>query len=260
VRLATFNLLNGRSLTDGVVHAERVAAAVADLDADIIGLQEVDRAQPRSGLLDLTAIAAEALGAPTHRFAAAVAGTPGETWRPWRSEEDDTGALYGIALVSRWPVRQWQITRLPGAPVRSPVWIPGKGFLMLKDEPRVMIAATFDSPAGPVTVGCTHLSFVPGWNVRQLRHAIRALRALPGPRILLGDLNLPGGAARAITGWKALAKLPTYPSPAPKAQLDHILLDPRGGKALGEIVDVRNPQAGISDHRPLLVHVRQPGL
>ena len=57
VRLATFNLLHGRSLSDGTVHAERVAAAVADLDADIIGLQEVDRAQPRSGLLDLTTIA-----------------------------------------------------------------------------------------------------------------------------------------------------------------------------------------------------------
>src|SRR5689334_5448742 len=85
VRLATFNLLHGRSLSDGAVHAERVAAAVSELDADVLALQEVDRAQPRSGLLDLTVIAAEALGAPTHRFAAAVAGTPGETWHPWQS-------------------------------------------------------------------------------------------------------------------------------------------------------------------------------
>ena len=84
VRLATFNLLHGRSLSDGNVHADRVAAAVADLDADVLGLQEVDRAQPRSGLLDLTAIAADALDAPVHRFAAAVVGTPGETWQPWR--------------------------------------------------------------------------------------------------------------------------------------------------------------------------------
>ena len=89
MRLATFNLLHGRSLSDGKVHAERVAAAVADLDADILGLQEVDRAQPRSGLLDLTAIAAEALDAPVHRFAAAVVGTPGETWQPWRSDDDN---------------------------------------------------------------------------------------------------------------------------------------------------------------------------
>jgi len=99
VRLATFNLLHGRSLSDGNVHAERVAAAVADLDADVLGLQEVDRAQPRSGLLDLTAIAAEALGAPVHRFAAAVVGTPGETWQPWRSDDDNAHPLYGIALA-----------------------------------------------------------------------------------------------------------------------------------------------------------------
>jgi endonuclease/exonuclease/phosphatase family metal-dependent hydrolase len=259
VRLATFNLLHGRSLTDGEVHAERVAASVADLDADILALQEVDRAQPRSKHLDLTAIAAEALGAPTHRFAAAVAGTPGETWRPWLSDDDNIHPLYGIALVSRWPVQRWQVTQLPAAPVRSPVYVPDRGLILLKDEPRVLIAAVVDSPAGPVTVASTHLSFVPGWNVRQLRAAVRALRRLPAPRVLLGDLNMPSGPVRAFTGWKPLARVPTYPSMAPKAQLDHVLADPRGRRALGEVIEVRNPQAGISDHRPLVVHIKQPG-
>ena len=255
MRLATFNLLHGRSLSDGTVHADRVAAAVADLDADILGLQEVDRAQPRSGLLDLTAIAADALRAPVHRFAAAVVGTPGETWQPWRSDDDNTHPLYGIALVSRWPVLRWQITQLPAAPIRSPVYVPNTGMMLLRDEPRVLIAAVVDTPRGPVTVGTTHLSFVPGWNIRQLRAAIRALRALPAPRVLLGDLNLPAGPARAFSGWKPLARVPTYPSPSPRAQLDHLLADPRGGHALGRVTDVRNPQAGISDHRPLVVHL-----
>ncbi|WP_306213894.1 endonuclease/exonuclease/phosphatase family protein [Actinoplanes sp. RD1] len=259
MRLGTFNLLHGRSLSDGVVHAERIAAAVADLDADVLGLQEVDRAQPRSGLLDLTAIAADALGAPAHRFAAAVVGTPGETWKPWHSDDDNINPLYGIALVSRWPVLRWQITQLPGAPIRSPVWVPDRKLLLLKDEPRVMIAAVVDSPAGPMTVANTHLSFVPGWNIRQLRHAVRALRALPAPRVLLGDLNMPVGPVRAFTGWRALAKAsPTYPSPAPKAQLDHILADPRGGDTLGTVLQVRTPAVDVSDHRPLVVHLGQP--
>jgi endonuclease/exonuclease/phosphatase family metal-dependent hydrolase len=256
VRLATFNLLHGRSLSDGTVHAERVAAAVADLDADVLGLQEVDRAQPRSGLLDLTAIAAEALHAPVHRFAAAVVGTPGETWQPWRSDDDNVHPLYGIALVSRWPVLRWQITQLPAAPIKSPVYVPNAGLMLLQDEPRVLLAAVVESPHGAVTVATTHLSFVPGWNVRQLRAAVRALRALPAPRVLLGDLNLPAGPARAFTGWKPLARVPTYPSPAPKAQLDHVLADPRGSAALGRVVQVRAPQAGISDHRPLVVQLR----
>jgi endonuclease/exonuclease/phosphatase family metal-dependent hydrolase len=254
VRLATFNLLHGRSLSDGTVHAERVSAAVAALDADVLGLQEVDKAQPRSGLLDLTALAAEAMNAPVHRFAAAVVGTPGETWQPWRSDDDNAHPLYGIALISRFPVLRWQITRLPGAPIRSPVLLAGGGVALLKDEPRVLLAAVIDAPGGPVTVATTHLSFVPGWNLRQLRHAVRALRALPPPRVLLGDLNMPAFPVRAFTGWRPLARAATYPSTTPRAQLDHVLLDPRGAGP-AQVVQVSTPRVDVSDHRPLVVQL-----
>ncbi|WP_034217567.1 endonuclease/exonuclease/phosphatase family protein [Actinoplanes subtropicus] len=254
MRLATFNILHGRSLSDGTVHAGRVRAAVADLDADVLGLQEVDRAQPRSGLLDLTAIAAEAMRAPAHRFAAAIAGTPGESWQPWRSDDDNVHPLYGIALVSRYPVTRWQITALPGAPIRSPVYT-GEGFRLLKDEPRVLLAAVLQTPTGPLTVATTHLSFVPGWNLRQLRHAVRHLRSLPGPRVLLGDLNMPAGPVRAVTSWKSLGKAPTFPSPSPRAQLDHILADPGAVATLGRVVQVGTPHPPVSDHRPLIVQL-----
>jgi endonuclease/exonuclease/phosphatase family metal-dependent hydrolase len=255
VRLATFNLLHGRSLHDGAVHADRVTAAITALDADVLGLQEVDRGQPRSGHLDLTALAADAVGTDQHRFVAAVTGTPGESWIPWDDTHDLTHPSYGIALVSRWPVLRWQITRLPGAPVRSPVFVPGGGLLMLKDEPRVLLAAVIDAPGGPLTVATTHLSFVPGWNLGQLRAAVRVLRALPAPRVLLGDLNLPGRLARAVTGWRILARAATYPSPAPRAQLDHIIADPRGAQLLGRVVQVGTPRVPVSDHRPLVVHL-----
>ncbi|GGN35307.1 endonuclease/exonuclease/phosphatase family metal-dependent hydrolase [Actinoplanes campanulatus] len=255
MRLATFNLLHGRSLSDGTVHAGRIRTAIADLDADVLGLQEVDRAQPRSGLLDLTALAADALDATTHRFAAAVVGTPGQTWEPWHSGADIAHPQYGIALVSRYPVDRWQITELPGAPVRSPVLAPDGGLLLLRDEPRVLLAAVVQTPSGPMTVATTHLSFVPGWNVRQLRHAVRALRALPAPRVLLGDLNMPAGPVRAFTGWRPLARAATFPSPAPKTQLDHVLADPRGVADLGRVVQVRTPSQPISDHRPLVVRL-----
>jgi endonuclease/exonuclease/phosphatase family metal-dependent hydrolase len=255
VRLATFNLLHGRSLSDGTVHADRLAAAVAELDADVLGLQEVDRAQPRSGLLDLTAIAADAMGATVHRFAAAVVGTPGETWQPWRSDDDNAHPLYGIALISRYPLTRWQITALPAAPIRSPLYDPENGLRLLQDEPRVLLAAVLQTPHGPLTVATTHLSFVPGWNLRQLRHAVRALRALPGPRVLLGDLNMPTRPVRAISGWRPLARAATFPSFSPRAQLDHILADPRGSAALGRVVQVSTPRAGISDHLPLVVHL-----
>jgi endonuclease/exonuclease/phosphatase family metal-dependent hydrolase len=262
VRLATFNLLHGRSPHDGLVVADRVTAAVTNLDADILGLQEVDRGQPRSGHLDLTALAADALNAPEHRFAPAVLGTPGEQWRPWTAtDEAHADPSYGIALISRWPVRHWQITPLPAAPVRSPVWIPGPGggLLLLRDEPRVLLAAVIDAPHGPLTVATTHLSFVPGWNIKQLRAAVRALRALPAPRILLGDLNLPAAVTRTATGWRLLARQATFPAPTPRTQLDHVLADPRGAHRLGRVAQVRTPHAPLSDHRPLVVHLDRHG-
>ncbi|MBM0240341.1 endonuclease, partial [Micromonospora sp. ATA32] len=189
MRLATFNLLHGRSLTDGLVDPDRLAAAVTALDADVLRPAESTATIARSGNLDLTAIAARALDAPEHRFAAAVVGTPGEQFRPLRHDDDGHGEpCYGIGLVSRHPVRSWQVTRLRPAPVRSPVYVPGPGggLILLRDEPRVVLAAVLDTPHGPLTVAATHLSFVPGWNAHQLRQVVRALRALPAPRILLG--------------------------------------------------------------------------
>ncbi|HRI97143.1 MAG TPA: endonuclease/exonuclease/phosphatase family protein [Nocardioides sp.] len=61
MRVATFNILHGRSPADGVVDLERFAAAIASLDSDVLALQEVDRNQPRSQHADLTAVAAEAM-------------------------------------------------------------------------------------------------------------------------------------------------------------------------------------------------------
>jgi endonuclease/exonuclease/phosphatase family metal-dependent hydrolase len=264
MRLATFNLMHGRSLADGLVDAERIGAAVAGLDADVLGLQEVDRAQPRSGHADLARIAADALGAEHVLFAPAVVGTPGETFRAATDDDHDgPDPHYGVALISRFPVSQWRVTRLPAAPLRAPIMIPGpRGMriMLLDDEPRVLIAAVVATPVGRVTIATTHLSFVPGWNVRQLRIVRRALRDLPAPRILLADLNLPGGLPRLFSGWHRLAGVPTYPSPAPRVQFDHVLADRRGFERLARGVDVANPRLPFSDHRPLVVTLRdRPG-
>src|SRR3954452_9259954 len=87
VRIATFNILHGRSLEDGQVDVDRLADSVRALDADAVGLQEVDRAQPRAQGADLTAVAAEAMGPVDHQFVAALAGTPGGTWLAATGEE-----------------------------------------------------------------------------------------------------------------------------------------------------------------------------
>jgi endonuclease/exonuclease/phosphatase family metal-dependent hydrolase len=259
VRLATFNLMNGRSVRDGRVDLDRLRTAVKALDADVVGLQEVDKGQPRSGHADLTAVVADALGASHSYFVPAMVGTPGETFRTATDADGlSTAPLYGTALVSRWPVVQWRVVRLPGAPIRSPIVVAGpKGgrLMFVRDEPRVLVAAVIESPIGLMTIASTHLSFVPGWNVRQLRLVINAVRAMPAPRLLLADLNLPGRLASAFSGWRRLARRPTYPSPTPRLQVDHILLDPRGGPAVPPVVRVTTPDVPVSDHRPLIVEL-----
>ncbi len=74
--MATFNILPGRSLHDGAVELARLEQCIRQLDADVLALQEVDLDQPRSAMADLTALAAEVMGAVSHRFVAAISGTP----------------------------------------------------------------------------------------------------------------------------------------------------------------------------------------
>ncbi|MBW3609862.1 MAG: GIY-YIG nuclease family protein [Actinobacteria bacterium] len=57
-----------------------------------------------------------------------------------------------------------------------------------------------------MTIATTHLSFVPLWNGKQLRTLTGELGRLPGPRVLLGDLNMPPPFPRALTGWRPLAR------------------------------------------------------
>src|SRR4051794_12359841 len=206
VRIATFNILHGRSLEDGQVDVDRLAAAVKSLDVDVLGLQEVDRDQPRSFGADLTAVAAEAMGAVEHQFVAALAGTPGGTWMAATGEEQPGSATYGIALLSRYPVVSWRVVRLGALTASVPMWFKGsRKPVWVRDEPRVAVAAVLDGPSGEFTVCTTHLSFIPGWSALQLSRLVRSLTGTPEPLVLIGDLNMAQRQAAQVTGLRAIA-------------------------------------------------------
>ncbi|MDP1807535.1 MAG: endonuclease/exonuclease/phosphatase family protein, partial [Acidimicrobiales bacterium] len=213
LRLASFNVLHGRSLGDGQVSTERLVEACVSLDADVLALQEIDCNQARSGGVDQTAAVARAMGARDWRFEPALVGEPGATWRAAEDGDDPGEAGYGVGLVSKLPVRKWHVVRLRAAKVRAPVAVPGgRGrFILLPDEPRVALAAEVETSAGLLVVATTHLSFVPGWNLAQLRKVTGALEKLGLPCVLLGDLNFPGRLPSRVTGWRALAKVKTFP-------------------------------------------------
>jgi endonuclease/exonuclease/phosphatase family metal-dependent hydrolase len=251
VRVATFNLLHGRTTSDGLVDVDRLHDAVRTLDADILGLQEVDRDQERSHGVDQTAVAAEAMGAVMHLFVPAIDGTPGGQWTMAADEVAPGRPAYGIALLSRHPVLEWRVVRLPALRVRSPIRTHDRRLVLVKDEPRVAVAAVVDLPSGPLTVATTHLSFIPGWNTIQLRRLVGALRAMPGPQLLTGDLNFTGPLPRTLAAWRPLIEEKTFPLADPKVQLDHVL-------ALGELpapVGAAAPRLPLSDHRAAYVDI-----
>lgn len=259
LRVATFNLLHGMSLRDGQVREADLRAAARALDADVVGLQEVDCGQPRSGGVDQTGVVAAELGAGHARFVPALHGTPGSPagWRAATGGIDAVGGdgspTYGVGLVSRLPVREWHVRRFPPAPFAIPLLVPGlprPRLVRVPDEPRVGVLAVLDTPEGPLTVATAHLSFVPGFNARQLRALARWAAGFPGPRLLLGDFNLPGSLPRRITGWTQLARAATYPSYRPRVQFDHVLAD---GLDAGAVTGVSAPALDVSDHCALAV-------
>jgi endonuclease/exonuclease/phosphatase family metal-dependent hydrolase len=255
VRVATFNLLHGRSVAEGTVTESALRDAAAALDADVLGLQEVDRHQERSHVVDQTAVVADVLGARCWRFVPAMHGTPGRvaSWTPAATDDGatTTGPTYGVGLVSRLPVLSWQVRRFGPAPVGLPLLVPGRrGLTPVPDEPRVAVAAVVDGPRGPFTVLTAHLSFVPGWNVAQLRALVRWVESMPAPRLMVGDFNLPGAIPRVVSRWTQLARVPTYPSWRPRVQFDHVLADGVPESAVRDVQAMRLP---VSDHCALLV-------
>jgi endonuclease/exonuclease/phosphatase family metal-dependent hydrolase len=272
IRLVTFNVQHGRG-DDGATDADRLARAVAALDADVVALQEVDRGQARSGGADLARVVAEAVGAHDHRYVPALAGQvgasplvaaraagPGRRARPAavvralvgaggtarraRGDEPPEVPGYGIALLSRHPVRAWHRVRLP---VGTP-WLFGRVRLGA-DEPRAAVAAVVETPQGPLTVVNTHLSSWRRWNRLQLRWLARRLRGAPRPLVLLGDLNIPGDVPAQRTGWRDAVVTPTFPRRRPRSAIDHVLLD----GAVRAAGPARAVDLGLSDHLAVVV-------
>jgi len=142
--------------------------------------------------------------------------------------------------------------RLPRIRPRFPLYLrePGK-VIVVHEEPRAAVVASIDTPTGPLSVACTHLSFVPGWGRWQLRRLRQGLDKVEGPAVIMGDLNMPGDVPARLTGYRPLARRATFPAEEPVRQLDHILV--RGD--IGRVTATEAPRLDLSDHRPLVVEI-----
>ncbi|MBN2361836.1 MAG: endonuclease/exonuclease/phosphatase family protein [Deltaproteobacteria bacterium] len=210
---------------------DAVAAAIARLDADVVGLQEVDVGTRRSGGVDVLAALAQRLG-----------------WHAaFGKAMDFDGGGYGVGLLSRVPLEAVRTVPLAGAPGA---------------EPRALLLARVDLDGGRWTVGVTHLaSVLDGPQAAELRRQqARTIAETLGGRdatILLGDLNAPFDETTltplSIVGaFAGLDAGPTYPAPAPTLRLDHIVFSPDLWQIGARVVDT-----GISDHRALVARIAQ---
>jgi endonuclease/exonuclease/phosphatase family metal-dependent hydrolase len=242
-------------------------AAVQSLDSDIYAFQEVDHFLPRSQSRPQMRDIAESIGARDWAMGPSVIGTPGESWRKLNLSEPEIISnssihselmheTYGIGIVSKIPVLQWHRLNLGNSPIGLPLIVPGdetrKGkprFIYVKDEPRLALAAVLENG---FTVVNTHLSFVPGFNLAQLRRvkkwALDIAEETGTRAIVVGDLNLPNNLPVVASHWKSLVTQKTYPSWGSKIQFDYILSP---DLALGEYFDRSFAPTGISDHLPI---------
>ncbi len=231
IRIATYNILHGR-----LKGLDAIAEVLLELDADLIGLQEVDCGVERSGRVDQPASLAARLDYH-HVFAEAC---------PWG------GGRYGLALLSRCPILGFRRFALPS-----------RAILSLTDgtEPRVLLEAEVAAPAladDPLRVGVTHLGLDP--TERLLQSAALAER-MGGRRrtILCGDFNegrTEGGYGRLLAApfvdcieEAGSGLLRTYPSHAPTIGIDHVLRSPD----LPEAIGAWTIEADASDHLPVVV-------
>lgn len=171
----------------------RIAAVIEDLDADVVALQEVALIAIDGIVVNQAAELGRRLGVEV-RFAAT---------RSFLVEEDGEprgAGLFGNAILSRHAVTGARTIGLPMADLDAWVEPPGADHsaagVRYRDapgtirEPRCLLVCEVAGPRDAVTVATTHLSHVGSGERRLQAEAVAlALRDVPLPLVLLGDLN-----------------------------------------------------------------------
>lgn len=224
MRVATWNVRHGRP-RHGFASNKRLAKAVADLDADVLAVQEIERHVIRSWFADQPAVVARAMDACHRRFAAA------RRFLLLTGED-------GIALCVRGELDGRRVIELPRERAA---------------QRRVAVVAGVAVGDDRATVVATHLHNDAPVAKRQLDALLEAIADEPRPRLLLGDLNLRPvdvTGTLAVAGFTLVDADFTEPAWAPVQRIDHVAVD---GLAAGESFV---PAVAVSDHRPVVVDVR----
>lgn len=226
LKVFCWNIHHGSGADDGV-DLERIAAVIRGQNPDVVMLQEVDKNCTRTGKVDQPAELARLTGMK-QVFGKAM---------------DFQGGEYGQALLSRFPLSNLKIHRLPG-----------------EGEPRIAVSVVADTPLGPVMIATIHLDHKdPATRDKQAEVASAALlEATAGPIVLAGDFNAVADtktlAVFKQAPWSVVEKAPpsgTHPADKPTVEIDFTIV--RGLRVEKPAIVLAEPAA--SDHRPTLTTV-----
>jgi endonuclease/exonuclease/phosphatase family metal-dependent hydrolase len=218
LRIATWNMHGGVGL-DGRFAPGRIARVLAELDADIVALQEFGSRRAFDMLAHLEqAAGARGIAMPTF---------------------SRHGCDFGNVVLSRLAVLTSACVDLACG----------------RREPRNVVDLVVDAGrAGSLRVMATHLGLGRAERGEQFARLDDALRdATHLPTVLLGDFNewRPRSLARFTADVARMRAPATFPSPFPVAALDRIYVAP--ATALVELSVHRSRTARIaSDHLPLV--------
>lgn len=228
-RVMTYNIHHAAG-TDEKLDVARIAAIVTKNHADLVAIQEVDVRTHRVPMDE-----PEELGRLTHMhvmFGKAI---------------DFDGGGYGQVILSRFPISDAQVYKLPSRPNK---------------EQRIAMAVMVSPGEGHkdfrfVTTHLDHQS-----NEDRVAQATELMRVLApdsgSPMILAGDFNAwPDSAPMKLVFEHFIATgsehwIPTVPSDRPKHKIDYILMSKEGRWVFAGSTVLDEPVA--SDHRPVIVN------
>jgi endonuclease/exonuclease/phosphatase family metal-dependent hydrolase len=223
IRVASYNIHKAIG-NDGTYDPARTIAVIAEIDADIIALQEADRRLgDRKGRLDLAMLQRET----------------GLSLVPVAARPSSHGWHGNALLYRRGKVTRAERVHLPHA------------------EPRGAVLAEFDIDGRPLRVVAAHLGLMSRTRRQQMERLRAHLEARqPMPTLLCGDFNewRPGRANSPLERLSPLFSttdaVPSFPSRRPVFPLDRIFGWPDGLVADFSVHD--SPVARrASDHLPV---------
>lgn len=213
----------------GTIDLQAIIRTIKEQDPDVLALQEVDANTTRSGAGNQAEIIAKKLGMEVY-FGKAI---------------NYDGGVYGVAVLSKYPISEAQVHALPTAPGTN-------------GEPRILATVKISLPDGKsFRFGSTHLDSQRDDTNRllQIQELVNIASQEPLPMIVAGDFNATPNTEVINLLDQFFTRTcddcePTIPVLKPEKAIDFIAFKPKENFSIKYHKVINETYA--SDHRPVM--------